>query len=287
MQNEVIDEAKSKKKACLVFKVDYEKAYDSVNWNFLLYMLHRLGFCDKWIGWIRGCLQSATISVLVNGSPTEEFPMQRGLRQGDPLAPFLFLMVAEGLNGMMRQAIRRNLFNGFKIGSEGVDVSLLQFADDTLFMGEPSTQNVLVMKSMLRCFELMSGLKVNFFKSKLGGVSLNMTELHRFATILNCSTMVIPFTYLGIPIGANPRRIATWEPLLSKLKKRLASWKSKTLSFGGKLCLIKSVLSSMPLFLLSFYKMPKGVAYLCKKLQKQFLWGNEEGVRKVAWVKWE
>lgn len=171
--NETIDEAKSKKKACLVFKVDFEKAYDSVNWSFLYYMMQRLGFCDKWIRWIKGCVESASVSILVNGSPTEEFKMGRGLRQGDPLAPFLFLMVAEGLSGLMRQAIRLHLFQGFKVGGEEVEVSLLQFADDTLFIGLPSIQNVLVTKSVLRCFELMSGLKVNFSKSKLAGIYLD------------------------------------------------------------------------------------------------------------------
>ena len=93
--NEVVEEAKRSKKPCLVFKVDYEKAYDSVSWDFLVYMLRRMGFCDKCIQWIVACLQSASISVLVNGNPLAEFSPQRGLRQGDPLAPFLFNVVAE------------------------------------------------------------------------------------------------------------------------------------------------------------------------------------------------
>lgn len=233
VENEVIDEAKAKKKDCIVFKVEYEKAYDSVNWNFLLYMLRRLGLYAKWFGWIEGCIQSASVSVLVNGSPTDEFRMDKGLRQDDPLAPFLFLIVAEGLSGMMRQARRLNLYKGFKVGRDGVEVSLLQFADDTLFICEPSTQNVLVMKSMLRCFKLMSGLKVNFFKNKLAGVSLATDALLWYANLLHCKTMEVPLIYLGIPVGANPRKKNTWDPLLSKLQKRLSLWKSKTLSFGG------------------------------------------------------
>ena len=106
--NEVIDEAKRSNKSCLVFKVDYEKAYDSVLWNFLLYMLKGTGFSPKWIKWIEGCMKSASISVLVNGSPTAEFLPQRGLRQGDPLTPFLFNVVAEALNGLMRRAMEES-----------------------------------------------------------------------------------------------------------------------------------------------------------------------------------
>ncbi|XP_068486479.1 secreted RxLR effector protein 78-like [Phaseolus vulgaris] len=99
--NESIDDLKRKKIRGVFFKVDYEKAYNSVRWKFIYYMLKRLGFCAKWI---KDCLESSTISVLVNGSPKEEFEPQKGLRQGDPLAPFLFLIVAEELAGVVRQA---------------------------------------------------------------------------------------------------------------------------------------------------------------------------------------
>lgn len=113
-------------------------------------------------------------------------------------------MVAEGLSGMMRQTVFLHLFEGFKVGTEVIEVSLLQFADDTLFIGEPNIQNVLVMKSVLRCFELMSGLKVNFSKSKLAGVAMQTGMIRRLVMILNCMTVEIPFVYLGIPVEANP-----------------------------------------------------------------------------------
>ena len=87
-----------------MLKADFEKTYDSVRWSFLYYMLERMGFPEKWSKWIQQCLETASVSVLVNGSPTEEFQMQRGLRQGDPLAPCLFLVVAEGLSALMRRA---------------------------------------------------------------------------------------------------------------------------------------------------------------------------------------
>ena len=131
--NEVIEEAKRSQKSCLVFKVDYEKAYDSVSWDFLSYILRRTGFSSKWIKWIEGCLTYASISVLVNGSPSTEFTPQRGLRQGDRLAPLLFNVVAEGLNGLMRKAVEKNLFRGFPVGSDTVRISILQYANDTTF----------------------------------------------------------------------------------------------------------------------------------------------------------
>ena len=80
-----------RKSSCIFFKVDYEKAYDSIDWDFIYYMLQRLGFCEKWVEWIKACLESSSISVLVNDSPTQEFKPRKGLRQGDPLEPLFFL----------------------------------------------------------------------------------------------------------------------------------------------------------------------------------------------------
>jgi len=125
LANEVIEDLRRKGRSGLCLKVDFEKAYDSVRWEYMYGMLDRMDFHNTWIKWIRGCMESATVSVLVNGSPTEEFRPTRGLRQGDPLAPFLFTVVAEGLAGLVRQAIKINLLSGVKIGSKEVDVSFL------------------------------------------------------------------------------------------------------------------------------------------------------------------
>ncbi|KHN41454.1 LINE-1 reverse transcriptase like, partial [Glycine soja] len=163
--NEVIEEACRSKKPTMIFKVDFEKAYDSVSWGFLDYMLQRMGFCPKWRHWISTCLSSATISILVNGSPTKEFAPTRGLRQGDPLAPLLFNIVGEGITGLMREAIQKNLYRSYMVGKTKEPTNILQYADDTVFVGEAVWENVLVLKAMLRGFELASGLKINYAKS--------------------------------------------------------------------------------------------------------------------------
>jgi len=124
--NEVVDKVRGKRKRCLIFKVDYEKAYNLVSWDFLLYMLHRLGFLIKWILWINECLCSSSISILANGSSAKEFNIQRGLRQGNPLSPFLFIVIVEGLNGLMRMVISRGIFKGYVVGNGSVEVKLLQ-----------------------------------------------------------------------------------------------------------------------------------------------------------------
>ena len=220
--NEVVDEARRGQKLCIVSKVDYEKAYDSISWDFLLYMLRRMGFCSKWIQWVEGCLKSASISVLVSGSPSHEFIPQRGLRQGDPLAPLLFNIVAEALNGLVREAIGKNLYRGFSVGSNNVVISILQYADDTIFFREASMRNVKAIKAILRAFELVSGLKINFVKSSFGAFGMSEQWKIEAANYLNCSLLTIPFIYLGIPIGANPRRCQMWDPLINKCERKLA-----------------------------------------------------------------
>ena len=114
--NEVVDDAKRRKKPCLIFKVYFKKAYDYICWDFLIYMMVRMSFNHKWISGIKTCLEMTTISILVNGSPTEEFKPRKRLRQGDIIASFLYLIVAEGLSSLMRQALKIGKYVGHKVG---------------------------------------------------------------------------------------------------------------------------------------------------------------------------
>lgn len=125
---------KKKGNPLMLLKVDFEKTYDLVSWDFLDYMLGRMGFSNKWRSWIRACLISASVSILVNGSPTKEFSVSKGLCQGDPMAPFLFLIVAEGLDGLIKKAVSLGLYEPYVINNnwEEVAVSHVQYADDTI-----------------------------------------------------------------------------------------------------------------------------------------------------------
>ncbi|KAK2385146.1 hypothetical protein QL285_072415 [Trifolium repens] len=287
--NEVVDWVKKQKKECIIFKVDFEKAYDSVDWSFLDYMLRRLGFCEKWIDWIRACVFAGNLSVLVNGSPTGEINIQRGLKQGDPLAPFLFLIVAEGFSGVMRKAVELGWFRGLSVGSDPVHpvhVSHLQYADDTICIGEATVENLWSLKAILRGFEMTSGLKVNFWKSGLCGLNVTPIFMEMACNFLNCRLGTIPFKYLGLQIGANPKCVSTWDPLLEHLRKRLFSWRNKYISLGGRIVLINAVLNSIPIFYLSFYKLPTSVWKKVVRIQREFLWGGVKGGKRISWVKW-
>jgi hypothetical protein len=209
------------------------------------------------------------LSVLVNGSPTKEINIQRGLKQGDPLAPFLFLLVAEGFAGLMKSAVEKNLFRAFSVGSEGREISHLQYADDTLCIGEASLDNLWTLKAILRGFELVSGLKVNFRKSCLIGVNVPNSFLDLACNFLNCKRGVIPFWYLGLPVGA--------KPMVDCLRRRLRGWRNRYVSLGGRIVLINSVLNSIPIFYLSFMKLPVVVRKKIIRIQREFLWGGVKG----------
>jgi hypothetical protein len=245
--NELIDLAKRRKDKCLLFKVDFERAYDTVSWQFLERMMVKMGFAEGWLKWMRSCIFESSMSVLVNGSPTNDFKVGRGLRQGDPSSPFLFLIVAEGLAGMMKRAVDIGKFKGYNI-DQNIQFQILQFANDTILMGEGSWENLWTIKSLLRGFELVSGLKINFVKSKLVGLNVEDRLLEAGSSFLSCLSDVVPFKFLGILVGANPRRSETWKPVVAAMTKRLNSWSSRHLSYGGRITLINSVLASLPLY---------------------------------------
>ena len=274
--NEIVDEARKLRKELILFKVDFAKAYDTVDWGYLDEVMIKMGFPSLWRKWINECVGTATALVLVNGSPTDEFPLGRGLRQGDPLSPFLFLLAAEGFNVLMESLIRNNLYSGYQVGNNaGTTVSHLQFADDTLILGDKSWANIRAMRAILLLFQSLSGLKVNFSKSCLVGVNVASSWLSEAAMVLNCKVGSVPFVYLGMPIGGNPRRLSFWELLLNRIKSRLLGWSSKHLSFGGRLILLKSVLSSLPVYALSFFKAPTGIISSIESLFNCFFWGRE------------
>ncbi|GKA12805.1 RNA-directed DNA polymerase, eukaryota, reverse transcriptase zinc-binding domain protein [Tanacetum coccineum] len=115
MVNEILAWASKKKETLFILKVDFKKTFDSLDWKLLDHTVEQMGFSQKWRSWIRGCLNSAYRSVLVNGSPTQEFKIQKGLRQGDPLLPFLFILAIEALHVSLQEAKSKNLFEGVKV----------------------------------------------------------------------------------------------------------------------------------------------------------------------------
>ena len=279
--NEIISWAKKHKKKLLLLKVDFEKAFDSLSWSFLQSIMAQMGFGEKWRKWIHSCLNSAFASVLINGSPTSEFKLERGLRQGDPLSPFLFILAVEALNVVFLEARNKSIFLGAEVGKDKVPISHLQFADDALIVGHWSLPNARNLSRILTCFHLASGLKINFNKSKLFGIGVSSSELNSIASSIGCQPSLLPCTYLGLPIGANMSRYGNWSSLIDRFQKRLSNWKTKTLSYGGRLTLIKSVLGSLGVYFFSTFKAPISILKKLESIRRDFFWGGSSDTKKL------
>ncbi|MFS7930782.1 putative RNA-directed DNA polymerase [Helianthus anomalus] len=285
--NEVFGWLKKLKRCGMFFKVDINKAYDSVNWSFLNSIMAQMNFPSRWRSWVMATLYSARASVLVNGSPTREFDCSRGLRQGDPLSPFLFVIVMEALTCVMNKATSIGLFNGIKVAADGPLLSHLSYADDVMFIGEWSTSNINNLRRILRCFYLASGLKVNLAKCSIYGIGVGDQEIQQMASYLRCKKGTFPFIHLGLPIGANMNLARNWKSVVDVFRNRLSIWKAKVLSYGGRITLIKAVLNSLPTYFLSLFKAPAKVLSALDKIRRVFFWGGSEDKAKMNWVAWE
>ena len=189
-------------------------------------------------------------SVLVNGTPTDFFCSSRGLRQGDPLSPLLFLVMIEVFSRMVKRMEAAGLVSGFRAdgrGGRGESVSHLLFADDTILFCDAEVEQVLHVRLLLLCFQAVTGLKVNVAKSEMVPIG-EVNNANALAEILGCRVGALPMTYLGMPLGASHKSPSIWNPILEKIKRKLAGWTKLYLSKGGRMTLLKSTLSSLPTY---------------------------------------
>nr|GEV38091.1 RNA-directed DNA polymerase, eukaryota, reverse transcriptase zinc-binding domain protein [Tanacetum cinerariifolium] len=197
--NEIVSCCKSRKEQALLFKVDFQKAFDSLRWDHLDDILGKFVFDSKWQGWIHGCLHSLKASVLVNGSPIDKFLFHRGLRQGDPLSLFLFILVTQSLHVAFKRVTDRGMFVPILVGKNDlVSISHLFYVDDFMFIGKWSRSNVNVLMMMLYWFFLVSGLKVNVHKSSLYGLGVHSSNIQSMANRFGYLANSLPLTYLGV-----------------------------------------------------------------------------------------
>jgi len=175
------------------------------------------------------------------------------------MAPFLFNIAAEGLSGMMRKPLIRNCIQALQLGETKWMFPFYSMRMIPYFSVRRQWRITIAIKVILRTFEMVSGLKINFAKSSFGVIGMLESWKQNAAKYLNCSLLAIPFVYLGIPIGENPRRCQLWDPIIHKCERKLAKWKQRHISFGGRVTLIQSILTSIPIyFFIIFQDSQKG-----------------------------
>ena len=274
----------------IMWKVDFSKAYDTLDWRFLWNALRRRGFPETWVKWTKQCVTTTTFATLVNGRPAGGWiHPQRGIRQGCPLAPLLFILAADALAVCMIQMCRRGSLTGFQSPGIATGIPLLQYADDTTFFIQGSWKAAYTLSTMMNIFSDFSGLQLNRAKSSFIGFGLSSEELTGCSRLLETPISNLPIRYLGVPLADKRLRIADWQPVVEKMESRLQGWRARLLSRGGRLVLIKAVLAAIPTYFLSIFRMPRGIQKRLEQYMRRFFWGGarSEETRAIPLVAWE
>ena len=283
----MIHSLQSKQAKGVILKIDFEKAFDSVSWDFVLQVLNHMGFSVQWLSWISAIFSSSRVSVLVNGAPTDEFVPSRGLRQGDPLSPLLFNLVGEAFSRLITKASDLNVLSGIALPRCEVPISHLQFADDVVMFLEADKNSIVGVKRVLQCFQIVSGLKINFAKSCLYGYSLDEDIVKSWANILGCSVGRGAMSYLGATLGSSPSNLRFWDPLIRKIKAKIESLDATSISIAGRVIILQSVMDNIPSYWLNLFKIPEGIVKQVELIRRRFLWGyKQDSKRKIHLLAW-
>ncbi|KAK2449324.1 hypothetical protein QL285_008530 [Trifolium repens] len=288
---EVIHALKRKtrgRKGELALKIDISKAYDKVDWGFLRGMLERLGFSNKWIHWIMLCVSSVNYSVLVNFEKVGPIFPGRGLRQGDPLSPYLFILVTEGLTALIKKSVASGNLHGVKICRGAPTVSHLLFADDCFLFCRSTLEETNHLMHILKVYEAASGQEINLTKSEVFfSRNLSMAAQEDLSRIMGVRHVLGTGNYLGLPsmIGRKKKNIFAY--IKDRVWKRINSWRGRALSKAGKEVMIKSVLQAIPSYVMSVYLLPETTVKEIERMMNSFWWGGGVHNQGIRWLSWD
>jgi hypothetical protein len=241
----------------MAVKIDIEKAFDHMEWSFILAILSKLRLHLTWINWIRICITSPSFSILINGSPFGLFNPQRGLRQGDHLSPFLFILGSEVLSRLLIRQESQDLLKGIKIARNCSPIFHLYFADDLIMFVKATSSEANILKSVLDQYCYWSRQAINTLKSfihfskKSAHVVIN--SISSISSILPYKRTSISSKYLDLPLFIGKSKAGAFKDILEKVFGKIEGWCAKTLSQAGHTMLIKSVASSIPSYAMALF----------------------------------
>ncbi|KAK0586532.1 hypothetical protein LWI29_008529 [Acer saccharum] len=272
----------------IAWKIDLAKAYDKLQWGFIKHVLEEVGIVGKLNELIMSCITEVSYKVVVNGELTESFRPNCGIRQGDPLSPYIFALCMEKLSHIIIQKLVEKAWSPVKVSRGGPDISHLFFADDLILFGKATPQQAQLMRDCLDTFCDMSGQQVSFPKSSVY-CSSNISSSYAKDLADLCGSPITNKlgSYLGVPLIHGRIRSDTYKVILEKTQKRLASWKSASLSFAGRCTLIKAVSSAIPVYAMQSIKLPSEISKNLDKINRNFLWGSTPEKKHVHLVSWD
>lgn len=268
-----------------MLKVDLRKAFDSVRWDFILSTLTALNLPARFIGWIEQCISTASFSIVVNGHSRGFFKSTQGLRQGDPMSPYLFVLAMEVFSGLLKSRYASGYIS-YHPRTSDLKISHLMFADDVMIFFDGGSSSLHGIYKTLEDFAGWSGLHMNREKTQLFHSGLNQHDCNALASY-GFTFGSLPIRYLGLPLMSRKLKVAEYAPLIDKISSRFNSWAVKSLSFAGRAQLIASVISGMVNFWISTFILPKDCIRKIESLCSQFLWSggiHSKGMAKVSWA---
>ncbi|CAA7038820.1 unnamed protein product [Microthlaspi erraticum] len=279
--------SKANKRGSMTIKTDMTKAYDRVEWDFIRLVLEKMGFHSILIGWIMQCVTSVTFKFLLNGTAIGNVKPTRGIRQGDPLSPYLFILCSEVLSGLCNKAQETGQLSGIRVANGSPKVNHLLFADDTMFFCKSNEKTCKALKEILRKYEEASGQMISCQKSAITFSSKTSNEIKRKAMrILGIQQEGGKGKYLGLPEAFGRKKKDLLNSVVDRIRQRAISWSSKLLSSAGKLVMLKSVLSSMPTYSMSCFKIPVSLSKRIQSVLTRFWWDANPEKKKMCWVAW-
>jgi len=271
-----------------LLKTDMTKAYDRVEWDFLRDYFLKLGFHSIWVTWIMQCITTVAFTVKFNGELLPYFQPSRGLCQGDPLSPYLFILMANVLSNLITQAVSIGHLKGIRLNRWCPTLSHLLFADDAIFFLNGTISEGQNLANILNLYCSATGQLVNRNKSGLIFSKHCPTTLQdNMSQELRTPIMQRYGKYLGIPSewGRSKKEMFSW--LLARVNAKLEGWKEKFISKGGKENLLKSVVQALPHYAMSIFKLPVSI---CKSIEQRiarFWWRNDQNRVSIHWLQWD
>ncbi|XP_030503843.2 uncharacterized protein LOC115719079 [Cannabis sativa] len=274
----------------MALKLDMSKAYDLVGWPFLEAMMLRMGFCCKVVSHIMCCVSTVTYNVTYGGKIMGPIYPGRGIRQGDPLSSYLFLVCAEGLSSLLQQYERNRWLTGCQVARGAPRVSHMLFVDDSYVYCKTNEDEAARVLQLLQVYQRTSGQQVNYAKSSIFfSNNTSVDTRQRMCEMLGMVEALDNSFYLGLPciMGMNKNAILGF--VKDKMQKKIFSWESRFLSKAGKEVLIKSVAQALPFYAISVFLLTKEIFSNLEGLMSKFWWKSQanSSSKSVSWMSWK
>ena len=282
-----LEHKKEGKDGFATIKLDMSKAYDRLEWGFIKLVMIKMGFHEKWVELIMHCITSVTYSILVNGAAYSNITPMRGLQQGDPISPYIFLLCVDDFSSLIHDVARNHKISGVSICKGCPKITHLFFADNSLLFCKANSQECQNLVNILQLYEAASGQKIHADKSSVFFSSNTPNE--RRSEVLN---LLGPMQdthhkkYLGLPSIIGKSKVEIFAEIKKRVERKLSGWKEKMLSMGGREVLIKAVAQAIPTYTMSCFQIPKSLCDEMEAMMRKFWWGQRGQESRITWVSW-